>query len=87
MGVGTLIGTWFAGFLTLAILSFLYKDNPFYKFAEHLFVGVSAAYWMVVAWHTTLMPNLFAKLWPHWQLREPLKNPLGWKAEVGNHDR
>ena len=35
-----------AAFLTLAIFSFLYKDNPFYKFAEHLFVGVSAAFWM-----------------------------------------
>ena len=34
----------FAAFLTLSIMSFLYKDNPFYKFAEHLFVGVSAAF-------------------------------------------
>jgi len=34
--IGTIIGTWLAGFLTLAILSFLYKDNPFYKLAEHL---------------------------------------------------
>jgi len=36
------IGTWVAAFLTLSIFSFLYKDNPFYKFAEHLMVGVSA---------------------------------------------
>jgi hypothetical protein len=36
----------FAAFLTLAIFSFLYKDNPFYKFAEHLYVGISAAFWM-----------------------------------------
>ncbi len=42
-----LIGTWLAGFLTLAILSFLYKDNPFYKLAEHLYVGVSAGYWLI----------------------------------------
>jgi hypothetical protein len=35
-----------SAFLTLSILSFLYRDNPFYKFAEHLFVGVSAAFWM-----------------------------------------
>ena len=26
--------------LTLAIFSYLYKDNPFYKLAEHLFVGI-----------------------------------------------
>ena len=34
---------WFSALLTLMIFSFLYKDNPFYKFAEPLFVGVSAA--------------------------------------------
>lgn len=57
--------TWFAAFLTICILSFLYDDNPFYKFAEHLFVGVSAAYWMVLGFWTTLVPNLFGKLVPN----------------------
>ena len=55
---------WLGGILTLMIFSFLYKDNPFYKFAEHLFVGVSAAYWMVQGVWGTLMPNLIAKLFP-----------------------
>jgi hypothetical protein len=55
---------WFSALLTLMIFSFLYKDNPFYKFAEHLFVGVSAAYWMVVGIWTTLFPNLLGKLIP-----------------------
>jgi hypothetical protein len=63
-GLATSIGMWIAGLLTLMILSFLYKDNAFYKFAEHLFVGVSAAYWMVVGFWTTLIPNLVARLWP-----------------------
>jgi hypothetical protein len=58
------IGVWIGAFLTLMIFSFLYKDNPFYKFAEHLFVGVSAAYWMTVAFWTTLIPNMIARLWP-----------------------
>jgi len=40
-------GIWVAGILTIAIFSFLYKDNPFYKFAEHLLVGVSAGYYLV----------------------------------------
>ncbi len=60
------VGTWVAAFFTLCILSFLYRDNPFYKFAEAVVVGVSAAYWMVVAFWTTLVPNLFGKLWPAW---------------------
>lgn len=58
------LGVWIAAFLTLCILSFLYQDNPFYKFAEHLFVGVSAAYWMVMGVWTTLIPNLIARLFP-----------------------
>jgi len=57
---------WIGGLLTLMIFSFLYKDNPFYKFAEHLFVGVSAAYWMVQGFWATLMPNLVAKIHPPW---------------------
>jgi hypothetical protein len=55
---------WMGALLTLMIFSFLYKDNPFYKFAEHLFVGVSAAYWMVQGFWTQIMPNLLAKLFP-----------------------
>lgn len=55
-------GLTMAAFLTLAIFSFLYKDNPFYKFAEHLFVGVSAAFWMCQGFWSTLVGNLFPRL-------------------------
>lgn len=64
MSIAETITLWVGGLLTLMIFSFLYKDNPFYKFAEHLFVGVSAAYWMVVALWTTFIPNLIAYLYP-----------------------
>ncbi len=57
-------GTWVGAFFTLALFSFLYRDNPFYKFAEHAFVGISAAYWMVIAFWTTIIPNLIGKLLP-----------------------
>jgi len=60
------IGIWVAAFFTLFILSFLYKDNPLYKIAESVVVGVSAAYWMVVAFWTTIVPNLLGKLSPEW---------------------
>ena len=55
---------WIGALLTLMIFSFLFKDNPLYKFAEHLFVGVSAAYWMVQGFWQQIMPNLLAKLFP-----------------------
>jgi hypothetical protein len=56
---------WVGAMLTLMIFSFLYRDNPLYKFAEHLFVGVSAAYWMVQGFWQEMIPNLFGKLMPH----------------------
>jgi len=58
------IGLWLAALFTLAIFSFLFADNPFYKVAESVLVGVSAAYWMVVGFWDVLVPNLFARLWP-----------------------
>lgn len=65
-GLSRTIGTWVAAFFTLFILSFLYKDNPLYKIAESVVVGVSAAYWMVVGFWTTVIPNLLGKLFPNW---------------------
>ncbi len=63
-----IVGIWTAAFLTICILSFLYKDNPFYKFAEHLFVGVSAAYWLAYSYHNILKPNLYQPLFREGQL-------------------
>ncbi len=60
----TLLGGWVAVFLTLGIFSYLYKDNPFYKMAEHLFVGISAGYWISIFFWTQIQPNLFGRLWP-----------------------
>jgi hypothetical protein len=57
--MGTVIGIWIAAGLTLCIYSFLYKDNPFYRFAEHLFVGVSAGFTIAVAWHQTFMRLIY----------------------------
>ena len=59
-----IIGAWIAVFLTLAIFSYLYKDNPFYKTAEHIFVGVSAGYWASMFFWTQIQPNLYGRLWP-----------------------
>ena len=58
------VGLWVAAFFTLAVFSFLYRDNPFYKIAEAVVVGVSAAYWMVVGFWDVIVPNLLGKIWP-----------------------
>jgi hypothetical protein len=58
------VGLWLAAFFTLCAFSFLYGDNPFYKLAEGVFVGTSAAYTMVQAFWAQLVPNLFGTLMP-----------------------
>jgi hypothetical protein len=55
-------GVWIAALLTLGIFSFLYRDNPVYKFCEHLFVGVSAGYWVVLTMMSSVWPNMIRPL-------------------------
>ena len=50
-----IIGAWVATGLTLFIFSFLYKDNPLFKLAEHLYVGVSVGYTIVKAYDTVIV--------------------------------
>ena len=49
---------WIAAFFTLALFSFLYKDNPFYKFAEHIFAGLSAGYYIGLIWHAVIQQQM-----------------------------
>ena len=56
MSLGTEVGVWCAAILTLCLYSFLYSDNPFYKFAEHLFVGVAQGYWTVRVYFEGFLP-------------------------------
>ncbi len=51
----TLIGAWVATGLTLFIFSFLYKDNPLFKLAENLYVGVSVGYTIVKTYDTVIL--------------------------------
>jgi len=69
----TIFGVWFAAGLTIAIYSFLYKDNPFYKLAEHIYIGASTGYLIVIAWRDALEPLLFNPL---------TQNPQGWEYLV-----
>jgi hypothetical protein len=56
---------WVGALITICCFTFLVKDNPLYRFAEHLFVGVSAGYYLSsVSFHQVLKPNLLAKIWP-----------------------
>jgi len=54
-----LIGTWLAALLTLGIMSFIYKDNLYYKVCEAIFIGISAGYWFI----TYFWDSLYRKAW------------------------
>jgi hypothetical protein len=58
MDLTTIIG----GILTLAILSFLYRDNPVYRMAEAAVVGLSIGYTLVMTWNDTLVARLYSPL-------------------------
>ncbi len=45
--------------LTLMILSYLLGDNPLFRLAMYLFVGVAAGYAVVVAVQNVIIPQLF----------------------------
>jgi hypothetical protein len=47
-----------AALLTLCVLSFLYRENPFYRFAEHLAVGVSAGYWVIILYNQSFIAKV-----------------------------
>lgn len=63
-------GYWVAAGLTIAIYSFLYKDNPFYKLAEHIFIGASTGYLIVIAWQNAIKSLLL----------DPVLYPIGWTS-------
>jgi hypothetical protein len=42
-------GLWIGAALTVWLFSFAFKDNALYKLAEHLFVGIAAAYSFTIA--------------------------------------
>ncbi len=62
------ISTLVAGLLTLAIFTFLYRDNPIYKMAESLLIGVSIGYFLVITWTNSLMGLLFHPLFEQGRL-------------------
>ena len=44
MNLIDLIGVWVGVFITLMVLSFLYKENPFFRLTEYVFIGLAAGY-------------------------------------------
>ncbi len=62
------LGTWelltvvVAGLSTLAIFSFLVRENGFYRFFEHLYIGIAAGLGLVVPIKNYLWPRVLVPL-------------------------
>jgi hypothetical protein len=48
--------------LTLMVFSYLIGDNPLFRIAVYLFIGVASGYAATVIWHYVLVPKLFQPL-------------------------
>jgi hypothetical protein len=59
------VGTLLSFMLTVAVLSYLLGDNPFYRLAVSLFVGAAAGYAALIAWYNILQPQIIAPLSLH----------------------
>jgi len=63
--MSTNIWVWLAALLSLAIFSYLYKENPVFRFAEHLFTGLSVGYYIVLYYNNYAIPYLVIPLSEH----------------------
>ncbi|MBI3801009.1 MAG: hypothetical protein HY268_29050 [Deltaproteobacteria bacterium] len=62
MSTTLLIGAWVATGLSLFMYSFLYKDNPFFKLGEHIYVGVSVGYGLVITYYEVMVKKLYVPM-------------------------
>ncbi len=58
MDTAELIASFLASVLTIMVLSYLIGDNPLFKLAMYLLIGVAAGYVGAVAVHNVLIPGL-----------------------------
>jgi len=68
------IGVWIAAICTLAIFSFLIKENPFYRLFEHIFLGLAVGYTVAKTWTDVLRP----KWWDPMIAGFQGVTPFGW---------
>lgn len=51
------VGLVIAAILTLAVYTVLYRENPIYRLAEHIFIGLSVGFGVVIIWEQVLLPK------------------------------
>ncbi|MFH1230507.1 MAG: hypothetical protein V1709_03325 [Planctomycetota bacterium] len=62
MDSSVVLGGWIAAGLTLFMYSFLYKDNLFYRFGEHLYLGISVGYILIRVIYNNFINDFYKSL-------------------------
>ena len=61
------IGVWIGAFFTLAIFSFLFKDNPVYRLAESIYVGLALGFGFAVSIQNVFIPRVWIPIFHNHQ--------------------
>ena len=56
------IGLWAGAICVLAIFSILYRENPVFRFFEHLYIGLGAGVLLYITWTETLLPKWWMRM-------------------------
>lgn len=62
MALPELIGTMLGFVFTLMVFSYILGDNPLFRIAINVFIGVAAGYASVIVWYNILWPELILPL-------------------------
>jgi hypothetical protein len=49
---------------TLSIFTILYKENPLFRFMEHIFIGLATGYGLVLSWQAVAKPLWYLPMMP-----------------------
>lgn len=69
MGWSTTPGIWVGAIGTIALFSFVYRENKIYRLFEHIFIGLAAGYLIRTIWKDVLYkqwwtPMVYGGQWP-----------------------
>lgn len=56
------LGIWLQAFVTIALLSILFKENEVYDWVVHAYIGLYAGYQVCIQWFQFIRPSLKDKL-------------------------
>ncbi len=65
MNMPDLVGIFLGFTFTLFVFSYAWGDNPFFRIATHIFVGVAAGYATVITIYNIILPHLITPLLSH----------------------